>query len=157
MCKNVAFFALFLAAAVVCLGTATSGYAFDIETDNIPLKIVAGADRMIYPVDQKVSITVYIKNTGEDTVEIVEPAIDKRSFFFEISLPDGKKDKLLDIYGLNLQKIKLPPKKRIKFTASFTPETAGRYRIDVRYFGYKDVTVEAEPLFVHVVNPPLRR
>ncbi|MBU4305312.1 MAG: hypothetical protein KJ893_06810 [Candidatus Omnitrophica bacterium] len=75
-------------------------------------------------------------------------------FFFEITQPDGKKNKLLAIYGLNLQKIKLPPKKRLKFTASFTPEMSGSYEIEARYYGYQDKTIVSSLFKVFVVNPP---
>lgn len=142
-----------LFAGLLCLCAAVGGYALNVDEENVPLKLLAGTERMIYKIDQKVPITVYLKNIGENPVEIVEPAIDKRSFFFEITFPDGKKDKLLDIYGLSLQKITLPPKKRIKFTASFTPEFSGEYHVEVRYFGYNDATLTAAPVIIHVVKP----
>jgi hypothetical protein len=57
----------------------------------VMLKVDAGTERMIYKVDQEVSIMVFLRNMSETALEIVEPAIDKRSLFFEITLPDGKK------------------------------------------------------------------
>ena len=152
MRKWTSWCAVFFVTAL-CLCSTTVGSALDVEAEAVPVKIAAGTERMIYKVDEKIPISVYIRNMGEKAVEIVEPAIDKRSFFFEITLPDGKKDKMLDIYGLTLQKITLPPKKRIKFTTTFTPEASGMYRIDVRYSGYNDSVVSAEPLILHVVKP----
>lgn len=101
------------------------------------LIISAKTDKMIYKLDEDVTITVFLKNKTEEAVDIIEPAIDKQSFDFEIAFPDGKKDKMLSIAGMNLDTIRLYPKKRIKFTTSFLPEMPGNYDISIKYNGYK--------------------
>ncbi|MBU1045186.1 MAG: hypothetical protein KJ915_12405 [Candidatus Omnitrophica bacterium] len=109
----------------------------DLFGNNSGLSIEALTDRMIYKTDQEVVVTVYLKNKTEEPIDIVEPAIDKSSFMFEIVYPDGKKDKMIGIHGVKLETIRLYPKKRIKFTAKFLPETPGNYDINVKYNGYK--------------------
>ena len=68
-------------------------------------------------------------------------------------MPDGKKDKLLDIYGLKLKTIRLYPKKRLRFKTEFIPETAGNYDIKVSYHGFVEEMLKADPVTVFVVNP----
>jgi hypothetical protein len=80
-----------LFAGLLCLCAAVGGYALNVDEENVPLKLLAGTERMIYKVYQKVPITVYLKNIGENPVEIVEPAIDKRSFFSKLPFPTGRK------------------------------------------------------------------
>ncbi|MBU1087395.1 MAG: hypothetical protein KKD05_07740 [Candidatus Omnitrophica bacterium] len=117
--------------------------------NNSGLSMQAKIDKMIYKLDQEVMITVYLKNKTAEPIDIVEPAIDKSSFMFEIVAPDGKKDKMLSIYGLKLENIRLYPKKRIKFTAKFLPETPGNYDINIKYNGYKNpLSLPAMRIFV---------
>ncbi|MFH1061344.1 MAG: hypothetical protein V1747_00455 [Candidatus Omnitrophota bacterium] len=120
--------------------------------NNTGLLIEAQTDRMIYKVDQEVIITVYIKNKTEDVIELIEPAIAPESFMFEIVAPDRKKDKLLNIYGLKLETIRLYPKKRIKFTAKFLPETPGNYDINIKYNGFKTKALTVPSMRVFVVG-----
>jgi len=105
------------------------------------LLISAETDKMIYQLDDEVTVTVFLKNKTEEPIEIVEPAIDKKSFLFEIILPDGKKDNMLSISGMNLRIIRLYPKKRVKFTTKFLPEMPGNYDINVKYNGYSEPLV----------------
>ena len=67
-------------------------------------------------------------------------------------MPDGKKDKLLDIYGLKLKTIRLYPKKRLKFKTEFIPEISGNYDIKVTYNGFVEEKLEAESITVFVVK-----
>jgi len=117
-----------------------------------PLTIEVKTDRLIYNLNQRVGVIVYIRNMSEEPLKVVEPAIDKRSLRFEISQPNNKKDKLLDIYGLKLKIITLPPKKRLKFTTTFIPEMKGQYEINVRYYGFEEKALVAAPVNVFVVN-----
>jgi hypothetical protein len=126
----------------------------DLFGTNRFISLEAKTDRMIYHVNQQVTITVYIKNKIDDPVELIEPAIDKRSFMIDIIAPDGKKEKMLAIYGMNLKTLELPPQKRIKFTARFIPEMAGNYNVKIRYNGYKEQIIDVPELNVFVVAAP---
>jgi len=119
---------------------------------NLPLKVQAKSPKMIYRLDEKVIIEVLLRNTGDEPLDIIEPAVDKLSFMVEIVMPDGKKDKLLDIYGLKLENIRLYPKKRVKFVAEFVPEQVGHYQVNVTYNGYSGISLKASPVSVFVVN-----
>ncbi len=116
------------------------------------LKLEVKSARMINKVDKPVEIYIFLRNMIDEPLEIIEPAIDEKSFMIEITMPDGKKDKLLDIYGLQLKTIRLYPKKRLKFKTEFIPETAGNYDIKVSYNGFLEETLEADPITVFVVN-----
>ncbi|MFH1458919.1 MAG: hypothetical protein ABIG64_00910 [Candidatus Omnitrophota bacterium] len=118
------------------------------------LEILVKTSRLVYHKDKEIMIYVFFKNNAEEALELLEPAIDKKSLMFEIVQPDGKKEKLLDIYGLNLKKIILPQDKRIKFKANFIPEMLGTYQINVSYFGFQDKEIKARPISVYVVSPP---
>lgn len=117
------------------------------------LKIEVKSEKMINSVDKPVEIYIFLRNMIEEPLEITEPAIDEKSFMIEITMPDGKKDKLLDIYGLKLETIRLYPKKRLKFKTEFIPEIAGNYDIQVSYHGFAEERLAAEPITVFVVNP----
>ncbi len=138
--------------AVIILSAFEFLFAQNIFEKPESLKVEAVSERMIYSLGQEVNITVYLKNISEDTLELVEPAIDKRSLNFDITLPNTKKEKLLDIYGLTLETVRLAPKKRLKFTAKFTPESSGNYFIDVRYNGFQNKTLSAITVSVFVVS-----
>ncbi len=117
-----------------------------------PLKLEVKSARLINEVGKPVEIYIFLRNMIDESLEITEPAIDEKSFKVEITMPDGKKDKLLDIYGLTLKTIRLYPKKRIKFKTEFIPEIAGNYDIKVSYHGFEEEILEAEPITVFVVN-----
>lgn len=124
------------------------------ETHGIlnPLKIEAKTDCMVYRLGQEVLITVFIKNISDETIALNEPAIDSRSLYFEIVNPLKKSDKLLDIHSLKLKKIRLYPKKRLKFTTKFVPEQLGSYEIKINYHGYEDKVLVARPITLYVVR-----
>ena len=133
-------------------------FAFALNDDelfgtNSGVVLKTATDRMIYKLDQPIIITSYLKNKTGKPIDIVEPAIDKTSFMIEITKPDGKKDKLIDI-GVNLKTLRLYPDKRIKFTTKFLPEMAGNYDIKVIYLGYRD-TISTPPIRIFVVSAPL--
>ncbi|MCM8813911.1 MAG: hypothetical protein NC924_08270 [Candidatus Omnitrophica bacterium] len=130
---------------VLAAANALAQYGNEVE-------LTAGTERVIFAVNREVTILVYIRNLSEGAVELLEPAVDKRSLTFEIIDPNGKKDSLLQIYGLELKKIRLLPKKRIKFNARFTPELLGEYTIQVKYLGYEEKVLTALPLTIHVVK-----
>ncbi|MCK4993524.1 MAG: hypothetical protein KAS13_00580 [Candidatus Omnitrophica bacterium] len=116
------------------------------------LKLEVKSEKMINVVDKPVVIEIVLRNMIDESLEIVEPAIDTNSFLIEITMPNGKKDKLLDIYGLKLKTIRLYPKKRLKFKTKFIPEITGPYDIEVRYNGFVEEKLEAEIVTVFVVN-----
>lgn len=68
-------------------------------------------------------------------------------------MPNGEKDKLIDIFGLRLETVRLYPKKRLKFKIHFIPEQAGSYEINISYHGYYDLVLKASPINIFVVNP----
>ena len=117
------------------------------------LKLEVKSAKMINKVNKPVEIYIFLRNMIDEPLEITEPAIDEKSFIIEITMPDGKKDKLLDIYGLKLKTIRLYPKKRLKFKTQFIPETAGNYDIRVSYNGFVEEILKAEPVTVFVINP----
>lgn len=116
------------------------------------LKLEVKSERLINVVNKPVVIYIFLKNLIDESIEITEPAIDEDSFMVEITMPDGKKDKLLDIYGLKLKTLRLYPNKRIKFKTEFIPEVAGNYDIKVIYNGYIEEKLIADPITVFVVN-----
>jgi len=118
-----------------------------------PLDIEMVLGQMIYRLDEEIKITVYLKNNTDEALEILEPAIDQRSLFFDITLPGGKKEKLIDIFGLSLDRITLPRGKRVKFTTEFSPEVVGTYELKVSYRGFAEQTISSDHLTVFVVNP----
>ncbi|MFH1093790.1 MAG: hypothetical protein V1739_06530 [Candidatus Omnitrophota bacterium] len=117
------------------------------------LKLEVKSTKMINELNKPVEINIYLRNISGEPLEITEPAIDENSFMIEITMPDGKKDKLLDIYGLKLKTIRLYPKKKLKFKTEFIAETAGNYDIKVSYNGFAEEMLEADPITVFVVNP----
>ncbi|MCG2712026.1 MAG: hypothetical protein L6416_06850 [Candidatus Omnitrophica bacterium] len=117
------------------------------------LKLEVKSAKMINEINKPVEINIFLRNITEESLELTEPAIDERSFMVEITMPEGKKDNLLDIYGLKLKTIRLYPKKRLKFKTEFIPETAGNYNIKVSYNGFMEEMLEAESITVFVVNP----
>lgn len=124
-----------------------------------PLKSLAvevQSERMINQVNQKVGIIIYLKNTSDEPIEVIEPAIDEKSLMVDIIMPDGRKDKLLDIYGVTLDTIRLYPKKRIKFKTNFIPEQVGNYEIKTRYNGYNNEAIEAIPVNIFVVTSKIK-
>ncbi len=116
------------------------------------LKIAVKSKKMINLVNEPVEISIIIRNMVDEAIEMVEPAIDEKSFVIEITMPDGKKDSLIDIYGLKLKTIRLYPKKRVVFKTEFTPEFTGNYDVNVKYNGFVEERLEAEPITVFVVN-----
>ncbi|MFH2137192.1 MAG: hypothetical protein ABII88_01620 [Candidatus Omnitrophota bacterium] len=139
--------------SVVLIKAPCADYFFG-ESDKINLlELRAKADKMIYRLnEEEVSLTIYLTNVSEEPLEIVEPAVDRRSFFIEVIDPMGKKDNLSVIYGLKLKNIRLLAGKRIKFTAAFNPESLGEHVIKVSYNGYGEVSVYAEPVSVYIVR-----
>ena len=127
-------------------------FVFNAYTQESPLKLEAQSDRVIYGINDEVSVTVLLRNLSDEYLDVVEPAINKRSIQFEIIDPDGKKDKILDIQDSEPQIVRLPPKKRFRFTGKFTPEITGNYQVVVRYYGFGGQVLEAVPLSIFVVN-----
>ena len=125
-----------------------------VASEESPLVIQVKTDRMIYRLDDTVTVTIYLRNISDEPLSIVEPAIDKRSLYVEIMQPDGKKDKMIDIYGLMLKTIELPPRKRVRFTATFVPEMIGSFDVKVRYYGFGEEPITASPVRLFVVAPP---
>jgi len=117
-----------------------------------PLKVDVKLDRMIYVVDQEVVFTIYIRNVSQEAVDVIEPAIDRKSLRIEIIQPDQKKEKLLDIYDADLKQIRLYPKKRLKFKVKFSPELLGKYEIKVQYYGYEGQVLSAPDVSIFVVG-----
>ncbi len=116
------------------------------------LELLVKTDRMIYRLDESVFITLYLINNTDEPLEVVEPAVDRNSFNVEIMQPNNKKEKLLAIYGLELKKIRLYSKKRLKFVTKFTPELLGEYQINVRYNGFGQKPLVGNPVKLFVVR-----
>lgn len=134
------------------------GYDFSSEgvevVSNDEIILTVKAEQMIYRLEaEPVNLNVYIANNSEEPLEIIEPAIDRRSLFVEILSPDGKTDNMVAIYGLNLKTIRLMPGKRVKYLINFTPEIQGEFIIKVYYNGFGDKPIEASPVTVFVVSP----
>jgi len=117
-----------------------------------PLQVEVKVARLIYAVEQEVVLTIYIRNVSQEAVNLIEPAIDRRSLRIEIIQPDHKKEKLLDIYETDLKSIRLYPKKRLKFKAKFSPESLGEYKIKVQYHGYEGQVSLAPVVSIFVVG-----
>lgn len=140
---------------VFFLAAHNSCFALDdqqLDGNNSSLVFLAKTDRMIYRINQEIIITVYLKNKTQEALDIIEPAIAPESFMFEIISPDGKKDKLLNIYGLKLETLRLYPNKRIKFIVKFFPEIAGNYNVNIKYYGFKNSALNVSNLQVFVVG-----
>ncbi len=143
-----------IALFAACLMSTLFVYAQDdsIYVREKSLKLEVKSEKMINVVYKPVKINILLKNLIDEAIEIIEPAIDEKSFLIEITMPDGKKDKMLDIYGLKLKTLRLYPKKRIKFKTEFIPEIAGNYDINVTYNGYLEERLQADPVTIFVVN-----
>ncbi|MCP4649440.1 MAG: hypothetical protein GY853_05075 [PVC group bacterium] len=141
---------IFLFSTMFCYA---KDYSFLDEKEKPILTLWAKADKMVYCLNEDtVNINVYLKNNSDETLELVEPAIDKRSFVIQIEQPDEEKQNLLEIYGLDLKTIRLFPGKRIKFPINFSPETLGEHKVHVLYNGFNDKTISVAPVSVFVVR-----
>jgi len=114
--------------------------------------IKAFTDKMIYYLNDTVKITVYIVNESDEPIEVIEPAIDRRSLFIDIVQPDNKKEKLSVIYGLSLNHIRLYPQKRIKFQTEFGADMLGEYTINVLYYGYGNKKLKCAPVKIYTIR-----
>ena len=134
-------------------------YAFEFSSDDkleetADIALTVKAEKMIYRLEgELVEFTVYIANNSEEAIEIIEPAIDRRSLFIEIELPDATTDNMVAIYGLNLKTIRLQPGKRVKYSTTFKPEVQGEHIIKVSYYGVGENPVKANPVVVFIVSP----
>lgn len=148
-CSKIGF-----ALIAICFMSTSFAYAQDdaIYGRRKSLKLEVKSAKMINTVNKPVEIYIFLRNMIDESLEITEPAIDESSFMIEITMPDGSKDKLLDIYGLKLKTIRLYPKKRLKFKTEFIPEISGNYDVKVSYNGFVEEKLEADPITVFVVN-----
>ena len=117
-----------------------------------PLEVVVSTEKDVYYLGEEVQLLILIRNVSGETLEVIEPAVDRRSLNIEIIQPGGMRDRMLAIYGLKLDTVRLPAKRRIRFTTSFTPEALGTFTVHVTYSGYGAEIFAAAPREVFVVQ-----
>ena len=119
------------------------------------LKISVSTEKNVYYLGEEVQLTVLIRNFSDEAIDVIEPAIDRRSLNIEIIQPSGLSDRMLAIYGLKLETVRLGAKRRIRFNTAFTPEQLGKFTIKVTYFGHGDDMMTADPKNIFIVQKPL--
>ncbi|RKY34725.1 MAG: hypothetical protein DRP78_06235 [Candidatus Omnitrophota bacterium] len=139
---------IILIAIVICFNF----QAYNVGAQESILECWVKTDAAIYRLRDDVIVNVYISNKTKKVLRLLEPTLDKNSLTIEVIQPDGHKDELLGVYGLNLKKIKLYPFKRLKFKTDFNTEMLGEYTITAVYRGYNGCVLQAEPVKIFVVR-----